>query len=160
MRSQAMKIAIIRVRGRAEQRKALNDTFKLLRLYKKNHCIVVPNTPTYLGMIKMIKDHATWGEISEKAFKELLLKRGRLPGNQKLTEAYIKEKTKLTADEFTKEFFAEKKQLKDIPGMKPYFKLNPPRHGFESKGIKKPYSLGGALGYRKNDINELIMRMV
>lgn len=155
-----MKIAIIRIRGRTEQKETLNDTFKILRLYKKNHCIVVSNTKTYLGMLKKIKDHATWGEINEKTFKELLLKRGKLPSNQNLTEAYLKEKTKLSPDEFVKEFFAEKKQLKDIPGLKTYFKLNPPRHGFERKGIKTPFSLGGALGYRKDKINDIILRML
>lgn len=37
--------------------------------------------------------------------------------------------------------------------------LNPPRKGFERKGIKVPYSLGGALGPRDN-IDELIKRMI
>ncbi len=40
------------------------------------------------------------------------------------------------------------------------FHLNPPRGGFERKGIKKPFSIGGALGYRGDKINDLIKRMV
>jgi large subunit ribosomal protein L30 len=32
--------------------------------------------------------------------------------------------------------------------------------GFERGGIKKPFSMGGSLGYRKNKINELIRRMI
>jgi len=44
--------------------------------------------------------------------------------------------------------------------MKLFFKLCPPVHGFERKGIKKPFSMGGVLGYRKEKINELIKRMV
>ncbi len=154
------RIAIVRVRGSAEQKAAVNDTFKLLRLYRKNHCVVIPNTPAYIGMLRRVKDHSTWGEISEKTFKELLLKRGKLPGSNKLTEEYIKGKTKASVDEFIKEFFAGKKELRDIPGLKQYFKLSPPRHGFERKGIKAPFSLGGALGYRKDKINELVMRMI
>ncbi len=154
------RIAIVRVRGSAEQSKKLNDTFKMLRLYRKNHCVVVPNSKDYLGMIARVKDHATWGEISEKTFKELLLKRGKLPGNKRLTEEYIKEKTKMGADDFIKEYFAFKKELKEIPGIKLYFKLNPPRHGYERKGIKQPFSLGGALGYRKEKINLLVERMI
>lgn len=154
------RIAIVRIRGRAEQKAVVNDTFKLLRLYKKNHCVVIPNTPAYIGMLKRVKDHSTWGEINEKTFKELLLKRGKLPGNGKLTEAYLKDKTKMSADEFVKEFLAGKKELKDIPGLKLYFKLSPPRQGFERKGIKISFGLGGALGYRKDQINELVMRMI
>ncbi len=154
------RIAVIRVRGSAEQSNLLNSTFKMLRLYRKNHCSIVSNAPSYVGMISRVKDHSTWGELDQATFKELLLKRGKLPGKVSLTEAYIKEKTKLTADEFVKQFFDFKKELKDIPGLKPYFKLNPPKRGFERKGIKKPFSIGGALGYRKEKINDLIKRMI
>jgi len=40
------------------------------------------------------------------------------------------------------------------------FHLSPPRGGFERKGIKHQYEQGGAVGYRRKDINELIKRMV
>ena len=40
------------------------------------------------------------------------------------------------------------------------FKLCPPKGGFERKGIKNPFSLGGALGYRAKEINDLIKRMI
>ena len=40
------------------------------------------------------------------------------------------------------------------------FHLSPPRKGFERRGIKVLFSSGGALGYRKEKINELIRRMV
>ena len=40
------------------------------------------------------------------------------------------------------------------------FKLCPPKGGFERKGIKNPFSIGGALGYRSEKINDLIRKMV
>lgn len=40
------------------------------------------------------------------------------------------------------------------------FRLNPPRGGFERKGIKTPFSLGGALGNRRDKINDLIKKMI
>lgn len=43
---------------------------------------------------------------------------------------------------------------------KKFYRLAPPRKGFERKGIKKSFSVGGALGYRGEKINELITRMV
>ena len=51
-------------------------------------------------------------------------------------------------------------KLKDVPGMKTYFRLKPPVKGFERNGIKKPFSLGGALGYRKDNINNLLRKMI
>ncbi|MCK5107246.1 MAG: uL30 family ribosomal protein [Nanoarchaeota archaeon] len=40
------------------------------------------------------------------------------------------------------------------------FRLNPPRGGFERKGIKKPFKTGGALGNRDDKINILIKKMI
>ena len=154
------KIAIIRVRGSIGIKKEIEDTMKMLRLYKKNTCVVLNNTQSCAGMLKKIKDYVTWGDINEPTIKLLLIKRGKLPGNKPLIEEYVKEKTKLTINDFVKEFISGKKQLKDIPGFKPFFRLKPPEKGFERKGIKKPFSLGGSLGYRKDKINELIHRMI
>lgn len=38
--------------------------------------------------------------------------------------------------------------------------LHPPRGGFERKGIKKSFVVGGALGDRKDAINDLIKKML
>ncbi|MCX6711983.1 MAG: 50S ribosomal protein L30 [Candidatus Woesearchaeota archaeon] len=153
------RIAIIRIKGKAGLKKTVKDTFLLLKLYKKNSCVVVPNTPSYVGMLTKVKDCATWGEIDEQTFKLLLEKRGKLPGNKSLTNEYIQQKLKINLDQFVKEFMSFKKELKDIPGIKLFFKLTPPRHGFEDKGIKVQFSQGGVLGYRKDKINDLIQRM-
>ncbi|MDP2908724.1 MAG: 50S ribosomal protein L30 [Nanoarchaeota archaeon] len=158
--AESKRIVVVRVRGECKLKQGIEDTLKMLRLYKKNSCTVVPSSQTFIGMISKVKDFVTWGEIDEGTFKELIKKRGKLPGKQHLTEQYLKDKTQLDFDGFTKEFFGFKKELKDIPGLKTFFKLHPPLHGFERKGIKQPFSMGGALGYRKDKINELVMRMI
>lgn len=154
------KIAIIRIRGEANMKRTIKDTFKMLRLYKKNTCVIIPATKQYVGMVESIKDGITWGEINQETFKLLLEKRGKLPSKGSLTNDYVKEKVKTDINDFVKQYFEGKKDIKDIPGLKPFFKLNPPRGGFERKGVKIAYSLGGALGYRKDKINELLKRMI
>ena len=154
------KIAVIRIRGTQGLKSQAKSTFRLLGLYKKNYCTVVDNSPVYVGMLTKIKDYATWGEIDEKTFKALLEKRGKVVGNKRLTSEYLKQKTHLDFDAFTKEFFSSSKKLKDIPGLKCFFRLAPPIKGFERKGIKLPFSMGGVLGYRKEKINGLLQRMI
>ena len=154
------RIAVIRIRGSVGLKKEIIETFKLLRLYKKNYCVVIENTPYYIGMLKKIGYCATWGEINHETFRSLIEKRGKLARKKSLTLQYLKQKTDLDFDMFTKEFFSFTKNLRDIPGLKLFFKLSPPRQGFERKGIKVPFSQGGVLGYRKDKINELIMRMI
>jgi large subunit ribosomal protein L30 len=132
----------------------------MMRLYRKNTCIIIKGTEAQIGMLQKVKDYVTWGEIDEETFKMLLEKRGRIAGKIKLTETYVKEKTKMDYNIFAKEYFTFKKELRDIPGMKLFFRLCPPVHGFERKGIKKPFSLGGVLGYRKEKINDLLRKMM
>ncbi len=43
---------------------------------------------------------------------------------------------------------------------KKFFRLNSPRKGFGRKGIKRHFVVGGALGDRKEKINDLIRRML
>ena len=52
--------------------------------------------------------------------------------------------------------------LKELQGRKgkKTFRLHPPRGGYERKGIKVPFTVGGALGYRGEKINDLIKRML
>ncbi|MDD5332032.1 MAG: 50S ribosomal protein L30 [Candidatus Nanoarchaeia archaeon] len=154
------RIAIIRIRSGLKAKEQVEDTMKMLRLYKVNTCVVVPNTPNMVGMIEKIKDYVTWGEIDDKTMKQLLVKRGKLPGNKPITEEYIKEKTKMSSDDFVKAFMDFKKELKEIAGIKTFFRLNPPAKGFDRNGIKKTFVQGGVLGYRKDQINELLMRMI
>ncbi|MBI2109795.1 50S ribosomal protein L30 [Candidatus Woesearchaeota archaeon] len=154
------RVAVIRLRGDIGLTKEIKDTLKLLRLYKKNTCVIIPNSVEYSGMLLKVKDNVTWGEIDGTIFKTLLMKRGKVVGNAGLTENYLKDKTKIDSDTFAKEFMEFKKELSEVPGLKPFFRLSPPRGGFETKGVKVPFSLGGSLGYRKDKINELILKMI
>jgi large subunit ribosomal protein L30 len=64
-------------------------------------------------------------------------------------------------NEETHRLLVEKRGRKDRDGkLKKYFLLHPPRGGFERKGIKTPFSTGGALGYRGAKINDLIKKML
>ena len=156
-----MKMLVgIRIRGEINVGKDVARTLHILRLYKKHNCIIVPGTPNYIGMINKIKDQVTWGELNEETLKLLLEKRARIAGKQKLTNDYLKSKLNMDVNQLAKELIVFNKKLKDVPGIKTFFKLSPPIHGFERNGIKKPYSLGGSLGYRKDAINDLLRRML
>jgi large subunit ribosomal protein L30 len=64
-------------------------------------------------------------------------------------------------NEETYKLLVEKRGKKDKDGkLKKYFLLHPPRGGFERKGIKTPFTTGGALGYRGAKINDLIKKML
>jgi len=149
-------IGIVRLRGRVKVKKTINNTMEMLKLKSVNNCVVIPETETYLGMINKIKDYVTYGTISKEIFEKMLLKWGRIEGNKRITKDYLKEK-KYTVDKLFQDLEKSKTKLKDI-GIKVPFRLHPPRKGYKS--IKKPFSLGGDLGNRKEKINDLLERMI
>ncbi len=140
------KLAAIRVRGLNEIKGKIEDTLRMLRLYKKNYCCVLPNNPVYAGMLKKSKDYITWGEIDDETFNILMGKRGE--------EFKGQETDKHKKIGYNGFFVLDNKKFKK------YFRLSPPRKGFGRKGIKHSFKEGGALGYRGAAINELIKRMV
>ncbi|HIE33637.1 MAG TPA: 50S ribosomal protein L30 [Candidatus Altiarchaeales archaeon] len=155
------RIAVIRVRGRVHVRKSISDTLKLLNLHRVNHCVVIDSRKEYMRMLQKVKDYVTWGEINLDVFEKLLEKRGKLIGNKKIDNNYLKKNSKYkTIKEFSKAFMDFKSELKDISDIKVVFRLRPPKKGYERKGIKKPYSLGGVLGHRGDRINELLEKMI
>jgi large subunit ribosomal protein L30 len=154
------RLAIVRIRGSIHQKPHIKTTLSILKLKEPNHCIIIDSRPEYKGMITLINDYVTWGEVNAASLEKLLKERGMVYGGR-LTDKYLKEKTKYASiSDFVKEYLSFKAELKDIPSFKQTFRLNPPRKGFERLGIKKPYSIGGVLGYRGEAINELLNRMI
>ncbi|HDP73488.1 MAG TPA: hypothetical protein ENN46_00820 [Candidatus Woesearchaeota archaeon] len=65
------------------------------------------------------------------------------------------------SDETFKLLSEKRKDRKAGSGSKSsVFFLAPPKGGFERKGIKVPFSNGGVLGYRKEKMNDLILKMI
>lgn len=155
-----MKLAVVQVRGIIGTNKRIRDSLKMLNLCRKNSCVVVDGNPSYVGMLNLLKDFITWGEVDEETLYLLLEKRGRVAGNKMLTDEYLKENIKIGLKDFASSLFNGNLKMKDVPGLKSCFRLCPPVKGFERAGIKKPFSMGGALGYRKGDINDLVRRML
>ncbi|MFH1056035.1 MAG: 50S ribosomal protein L30 [Candidatus Altiarchaeota archaeon] len=154
-------LAAIRVRGSVHVKRGQEDAMKYVGLTRKNHCTILFESKEVKGTIAKFKDQITWGEVDDKTIAQLLKVRGRITGDKNLTDSYVKENSKYAdIDSLAKALAAGEAKFKDVKGLKRVFRLSPPRKGFERKGIKKPYTLGGALGYRGDKIKDLIGRML
>ncbi len=154
-----MIFAIIRVRGIVNVNPDIKLTLKLLRLTKVNHCTLLEENKVYKGMLQKVKDYTTWGEIDKETLPKLMESRGMLVGDKQITEDYIKSATSYnTFEKLSQAILDNKFKYKEIPDVKPLFRLSPPKKGYE--GIKRSFKNGGALGYRGKEINKLIGRMI
>jgi len=155
------KIAVIRIRGKVHVRSDIEDTLSMLNLTRKNHCVLLDNKPTTMGMIHKVNDYVTWGPVKEETVAKLIEARGKVSGGGKLGDDALKKGSKhKTMKAFSAAVAEGKASMNDVKNLKPVFRLNPPRGGFERGGIKKPYDSGGVLGHRGEDINQLIERML
>jgi len=122
------QIAAVLVRGLINARDDVKETFNLLKLGKKNYCVVLNSNPSTLGMLSKVKDYITWGEITPETYALLTQKKQEI-------------------DTFTNK-------------PKKFFKLQPPTKGYGRKGIKRPFNMGGGLGYRGKAMDDLLRRML
>jgi large subunit ribosomal protein L30 len=152
-----MMIALVRIKGTVGVRKEIEDTFRILRLKSPNSCTLLPDNPSYKGMVKKVKDYSTFGKISYDMLLEMLKKRGRLEGNKRLDENTVKETGYDSIDKLAKDIFEDKVKMKDVKNLKPVFRLTPPSKGFRSTRLHYPK---GDLGNRGEAINELLKRMI
>jgi len=153
-------ILAIRLRGPARVRPQIEGTLEYLRLFRVHHARIIRLTPSLRGMIVRAKDYITWGPIDEKTAALLISKRGRLPGDQLLTDEYVrKNSTHRSVDAFAKALVAGTADISDVEGLKPVFRLTPPHKGFKGKR-NLPVGMGGVTGDRGQAINELARRMI
>jgi len=154
-----MTYAAIRIRGKINIKPDIKKTLNLLNLTKVNHCVIIDENPSAKGMLQIVKDYVTWGEIDKKVLTQLIDKRGKIKGDKKISQEYIKTSTSYDSIEKLSQAIIDKKfKYKNIPNIKPIFRLNPPKNGYE--GIKRSYQKKGALGYRGDKINLLIEKMI
>jgi len=147
---------LIRLRGRMGISPETIDTLNRLNVPAKNNASIVTDSPSIMGMVTKVADYVTWGEIDKGALAAVLEKRGRLPGDARLTVEEIK---KIGFDSF--EALAEKilKEGKIPDPIKKTFRLTPPSGGFK-KHITRHIKSGGELGYRGAAIAELVAKMI
>ncbi|MCK5772362.1 MAG: 50S ribosomal protein L30 [Thermoplasmata archaeon] len=155
-----MSFVVVRVRGTLNIKPDIKLTMKLLRLNRTNHCVVIPETAEYTGMLKKVKDYVTWGEVSNESMAEMIQARGKLIGDEPITDKYIKANSDFKdIKEFASAVTTGSVNYNSLKDVKPIFRLSPPNKG-GYEGIKRSFQVGGALGYRGEKINVLIKRML
>ena len=152
-------LAVVLVRGTINIKNDIRDTLAMLGLGRVNHCVLIDDSPQYMGMLNKVKDYVTWGPIDTETASLLVKERGLLVGRKPLDTKTL---TALggfkSFEDLGKSIVAGETKWSKLDGTIRVFRLHPPRKGYE--GIKRAYTVGGALGDRGDNINALIQRMM
>ncbi|MBX4196612.1 uL30 family ribosomal protein [Candidatus Pacearchaeota archaeon] len=135
-------IVVIRISGLVEVPSDVQETLFRMRLRRKYSAVLINDTPENKKLLQKVRNFVAFGTITKETLHDLIAKRAVSP--KKVNAAEVVEQL-------------GKKDLADL-GIKPFFRLHPPRGGINSKAhfpIKK-----GVLGDNKESINALIRRML
>jgi len=149
---------VVRIKGQADVPHWATTTMTLLKLDKKYRATILPAKDNTLGMLNKVKHYITWIELDEDLAKDLLNKKARKSGYQKITPEDLKELGFNSIDELAKALAEGKATLSKLKPLKPWFALAPPVHGFK-KSTKKLYGQKGVLGQNK-ELDTIVRRMI
>ena len=144
---------VVRVRGSIHARHDVVETLRYLRLSRPNHATVIPESPSFRGMLTVVQGYVTWGEADPATVQVLLEARGETVDGKRVAAG-----ASPATDVSSLSRAVSEKGLGAATGVKPRFRLKPPTGGWRS--TKKPFARGGALGYRGRAINDLVRKMV
>jgi large subunit ribosomal protein L30 len=135
---------VIRISGQIGLSSAIKTALYRLRLRRKYSAILMRSTPENTKLLKKIRNHISYGSVDKETVEKLIEERGRKKGDKRVKDA----------KEIVKGL--DKKTLSDL-GLKPFFRLHPPKGGIESK---KHFGVGkGVLGENKK-MSDLVRRML
>ena len=149
---------VVRIKGQADVPHWATTTMSLLRLDKKYRATILQAKDNTLGMLNKVKHYVSWIELDASLAKDLLDKKGRKSGYQKISPEDLKELGFNSTDELAAALADGKANLSKLKPLKPWFALSPPKHGFK-RSTKRLYGQKGVLGLNK-ELDSIVRRMI
>ncbi len=138
-------IIVIRIAGMVEIPDKVQSTLDHMRLRRKYAAVLYEENEENMKLIQKVRSYVAYGSISDGNLMKLMTLRGQP----------VDKKKKINVAEVISNL--GKKTYEQL-GIKPFFRLHPPRGGIETKnhfGVGK-----GVLGDHKEKINKLLEKML
>ncbi len=149
---------VVRIKGQAGCPYWATHTMTLLKLDKKYRATILPAKDNTLGMLRKVQHYVSWVEIDASLAQELIEKKARKDGYQKITDKDLKELGFANAAELGTALADGKATLSKLSPLKPWFALSPPVLGFK-RSTKKLYGQKGILGANR-ELDTVVRRMI
>ncbi|MGI0011781.1 MAG: uL30 family ribosomal protein, partial [Nitrosopumilaceae archaeon] len=127
----ANSFLVVRMRGTVNVPHWARTTLDLLHLDKKFRATIIPAKDNTKGMLNKIKHYVSWQELDVSITKELLEKKARKGGYQKITAEDITQLGFKNTDDLAKSLVEGTTSLSKLKPLKPWFALSPPKNGFK-----------------------------
>lgn len=152
-------LLVVNLRGLVNTRTPVKTTLEQLSIARRFNSTIVPNNSVYRGMLDLSKEHVAWCKIESSLAEKLLTLH-----SEKSTGVEFKEE-ELRANKEYPSFAALAKglesgtvKLSSLEGIRPFFRLNPPKGGFR-RSTRRQHRAGGVLGHNE-ELQKLVERML
>lgn len=138
----------------APVRKALEE----LKVSRKFSASVVTDDAPTVGMLKLCKDRVAWAPVDVEFLAVLLKQRGMVTSEKVLDAASLKKLGYKSHEGLAEKMVKDQLRLSAIEGIRPFFRLAPPKGGFK-QSMRRQFSERGLLGNNPK-LEEIVRRMV
>jgi len=151
--------ALVQIRGEVNINGDTRDTLDMLNLGRVNHATLVPEEPSYVGMITKVNDYVAHGTPSQETVELLLERRGSpAEGEADIDDEWVAENTTYDDIESLAAALLDEETTLQDAGLSPTLRLHPPRGGHD--GIKQPVGTSGQIGvHATEEIDALLEAM-
>jgi len=149
---------VVRIKGQADCPYWATTTMTLLKLDKKYRATILPAKDNTLGMLRKVQHYIAWVELDASLAKELIDKKARKNGYQKINAEDLRNLGFASSEELATALSEGKVTLSKLKPLKPWFALSPPRFGFK-RSTKRLYGQKGVLGQNK-DLGNIVRNMI
>jgi large subunit ribosomal protein L30 len=151
-------LLVLNIHGRINSSVPVRKALEELKVERKFSASVVTDDAPTVGMLKLCKDYVAWAPIDSELLVTLLKKRGMVSTTKRLDEASLAAIGFNSHEDLAGKMMLEQLRLSEVPGMRPFFRLAPPRGGFKLS-LRRQFSERGMLGSNPK-LPELVRRML
>jgi large subunit ribosomal protein L30 len=142
------------INSSAPVRKALNE----LWVARKFSASVVTDDGPTVGMLRLCKDYVAWCPADEGLLSELLKKRGMVSSSRDLDQVALKALGFKNHEDLASKMVKDQVRLSAVKGVLPYFRLAPPKGGF-NVSMRRQSTERGVLGNNPK-LEGIVRRMI
>ncbi len=151
-------LLVLNLRGKIDSTAGVRKALAELKVERKFSATILTDDPPTVGMLKACKDYVAWAPADPKLLTSLLKSRGMVSESRKLDQEALKSLGFKKYEDFAEKIMKDGARLSAHKGIRPFFRLSPPKGGFRLS-MRRQASEKGILGNNPR-LAELVERMV
>ena len=151
-------LIVLNLHGAINSSGPVREALEELKVARRFSASVAPADASTLGALDLCKEHVAWAPLDVELLTVLLEKRGMVSATKALDSGSLKKLGYKDHAELAARMVKEETRLSAVKGIRPFFRLSPPRGGFK-RSMRWSSSEDGLLGSNPR-LAELIKRMI